>query len=74
MTDYIVFRKEPETHNWKEWKLAPSSRSARAAIQAVVNQDVDAGDVNLYEYAAVPARSWKPVTVKVETKTALRFS
>lgn len=57
-----------EDGSWLEAKIAPSARSARSAIQAVVAQD-GAG-----EYVAIPYRSWKPVTVTVETKTALKFS
>ena len=74
MTDYVVLRKTEIDDMWEEYKLASNARSARSAIQAVVDQDVHDGTVIGNAYAAVPARSWKPVTVKVETKTALRFS
>lgn len=67
MTDYMVLKRNGE-ESWVTAKLAPSARSARSAIKAVVDQDGPG------EYVAVPYRSWKPVTVKVETKTALTFS
>ena len=44
------------------------ARSAQAAVS------VTAAELGEGEYVAVPARSWRPVSVKVETKTALRFS
>jgi hypothetical protein len=46
------------------------ARGVRAALTAFLSDKQDATG----EYVAVPARSWKPVTVKVETKTALKFS
>ena len=74
MTDYVVLRKTEIDDGWERYRLAPSARSARAAIQAVVDQDVAADQINGNEYVAIPLRSWKPVTVKVETKTALKFT
>lgn len=69
MTDYIVLSKD-DSGFWTKETLAPSARSARSAIQAVLTQNGNREG----EYVAVPFRSWRPVTVKVETKTALKFS
>ena len=69
MTEYVVLEKE---EGWLEYGRV-NSRSAQSAIKAVMdhpeNQRTGGGT-----FVAVPARSWKPVTVKVETKTALKFS
>lgn len=46
------------------------ARSAESAIRLVVARSDDTEG----EYVAVPARSWKPIKVSVETKTQLRFS
>jgi hypothetical protein len=67
----MVLRKRDE--KWEEHRLAPSTRSAKAAIANVVNQDVDAGDVNGYEYVAIPIRSWRPVSVTVQTETKIKI-
>lgn len=45
------------------------TRSASGAIRDWLKDGSTQGT-----FVAVPARSWKPVTVKIETKTALRFS
>ena len=71
MTHYIIL------HNTagNEWAQTTSleARSARAAVAKAME-----GENNPYAgggtFIAVPLRSWRPVTVKVETKTALRFS
>jgi hypothetical protein len=42
--------------------------SASAAIKKALDGHNEGG-----EFVAVPARSWKPVTVAVETKTSLKF-
>lgn len=72
MTQYILFAKQGDTENeWTQF-TAIIARSARSAIAKALE-----GDQNSYKdgtFVAVPVRSWKPVTVKVETKTALKFS
>lgn len=73
MTRYIVFRRDgafgdPVTESWA-WIGEADGRSARAAIIAALNDKNEEG-----EFVAVPKRSFRPVSVKVETKTALRFS
>ena len=75
MTEYIVLAySQHETHDgWS--RIGPDevrARSSKAAIQEALNSR---SDVAQYEaFVAVPLRSWRPVTVKVETKTALKFT
>jgi hypothetical protein len=76
MTQYIVFARieDPTNDHPNEWSqfTAIHARSARSAISKALE-----GDDNTYKegtFVAVPARSWRPVQVKVETKTALKFS
>ena len=69
MTEYRVM-KQTEREDW-EFVGQREAVSAKAAIQGVLN-----GPSTEFErhgtFVAVPARSWQPVTVKVET--ALKFS
>jgi hypothetical protein len=73
MTEYKVFAQAGESDGW--YPIGPDSvvaRSAKGAIQEALSKRTD---VDGYKaFVAVPARSFAPVTVKVETKTALRFS
>lgn len=68
MTDYIVFRK-----NGTGWEVVAGVKASRprTAIEAALSAKKDMAPPD-GEYAAVPARSWKPITVKVEK--ALKFS
>ncbi len=68
MTRYIVFRKGTEDDLWSEG-VTTEARSAKAAVQSALLNSTEGGT-----FVAVPARSFRPVTVKVETKTALKFS
>lgn len=71
MTDYLVMVKGGN-EDWYEGERI-TERSPKAAIRAYLELEStkDQGDG---QYVAVPLRSWRPVSVKVETKTALRFS
>lgn len=85
MTEYLVLQSVPAhpalpaeegetTYSFTEdlgWRAVGKveARSAESAIRALLN-----GRETFGSFVAVPARSWKPVTVKVETKTALKFS
>jgi hypothetical protein len=68
LTDYVVLKKDGSGF----WSLVSGmdvkARSARSAIREAADRDGEG------EYVAIPYRSWRPVSVKVETKTALRFS
>ena len=73
-TEYLVLMQAegqmPEgDHLWEAVRKV-EARSARAAISLVVDGTGSGEGI----YVAVPTRSWAAVTVKVETKTALRFS
>lgn len=55
------------------------ARSASSAIRQHLAKLTEGRDLSVLPhgspwYVAVPARSWKPVKVTVETKTALKFS
>ena len=68
MTEYVVLTKD-DSGFWSEVGREQASSPHRAIRLAIEGRNA-----NGKAYAAVPARSWKPVTVKVETKTALKFS
>lgn len=68
MTEYLILAKT-EDGSWVEGRTVPA-RGAKAAIRTFL----DGSKLESALFVAVPARSWKPVTVKVETKTALKFS
>jgi hypothetical protein len=62
-TVYVVLRKDGSgTHLWMEIDRA-SSGNAEQAIRAAV----DKGEYDSGIFVAVPARSWQPRTVSVET-------
>lgn len=78
MTQYIVLWRSHEqttdpmlSPEWREI-TAIMARSARSAISQVVQ--AEGGSYNEGTFLAIPARSFRPVTVKVETKTAIKFS
>ncbi len=75
MTEYLVFHNEgsdPMSEQGELWRFVDEikARSAAAALRDVLIPLDDAHG----EFVAVPRRSFRPVTVKVETKTALKFS
>lgn len=75
MTEYVILANiDDGGPRWQEVARV-KARSASAAIREMVSVSAngllpeDSGGT----YVAVPARSWRPVTVTVETKTSLRF-
>lgn len=70
MTAYLVLKSENGI-DWTEGG-AVDARSAKDAIRRML--DGGGKELETRSFVAVPVRSWKPVTVKVETKTALKFS
>jgi hypothetical protein len=66
-TDYVVLDQDASLF----WKVVGevSARNADAAIREFAKAGSDP-----QTYVAVPARSWKPVTVKTETKTILTIT
>ena len=74
MTEYIILRSEKVENGAVVWEDL-TKESARSALSAIKQAAERLGaDVPHNHFAAIPARSWKPVTVKVETETKLRFS
>lgn len=73
MTVYVILHQDQPGPDWEELGQT-DARSQRAAIQQAIESPTGAPPKNGGRFQAVPARSWKPVTVKVETKTALKFS
>jgi hypothetical protein len=80
MTEYVVLKEnsDPLPEDLQNYEFNPrgfhvvhtvEARSATAAVRDWLKDGETEGT-----FVAVPARSWKPVTVKVETKTALKFS
>jgi hypothetical protein len=70
MTSYVVLRKDITPANQPAAALVPwaavdtvAATSADAAIRQVVEKSGENG-----QFVAVPARSWKPRKVTVETK------
>lgn len=69
MTEYVVFRGKED--GWEVFLPSVEAASGKAAVNVALKQR----SANGYEsgtYVAVPARSWQPVKVQVET--ALKFS
>lgn len=74
-TAYIVLRRDEDgggiaVGRWEALDTRETASSAEAAIRQALK---DKPAVPLGTYVAVPARSWKPVTVKAETQTVLRL-
>ena len=72
MTEYVIFSNTDDGGpRWQEVQRL-KARSAKAAISAYLKPDSILDESQSGLYAAVPARSWQPVKVQVET--ALKFS
>jgi hypothetical protein len=67
-TSYRVLALTPG-HEWQDQGTFDAS-SAEQAIRAYVK---DGGDTAALGVVAIPARSWKPVKVTVETKQTVRL-
>ena len=61
MTTYVILQRVGTPENWTLIGRADGA-SGRAAVAAFTNGGTEIEG----EYIATPARSWKPVTVKVE--------
>ena len=70
MTQYLVLSRNGGGP-WSE-KARVEARSAQAAIRSLIEKG-EAEAVTHEHFWAVPTRSYKPVTVQVETKTQLHF-
>ncbi len=58
MTEYTLLKYNSETNSWDRIQGNVAASSPRQAVRKLGEG----------EYVAVPARSWKPLTVTVETK------
>lgn len=74
MTRYLVLRRtgSHEDANWAPMNSVEARSHAEAIRKAVAPKEEQPAATG--EFVAVPARSWKPVTVKVETQTKVTFS
>lgn len=70
MTLYAIFKRISQEEDTYAFVAERQARSSTAAIRAYLEDSGGNGEV----YWATPRRSFRPVTVKVETKTALKFS
>ena len=62
MTTYKILFKDGNT--WKEWEKLIDAASANAAIRLAINGVTEPNEGGTL--VATPARSWRPVTVKIE--------
>jgi hypothetical protein len=71
VTEYVVLRQQPVDEGEAFHIVAyEKARSARAAIQTVV---ADTSVPENGHFVAVPARSWRPVSVTVQTETKIKI-
>lgn len=64
MTEYIVL-KEAGEETWRVFSRS-DAQTAKAAVRKVVNDDPG-------RYVAIPARSFRPLDVDVETKRSIKI-
>ena len=71
LTEYVILRQDVPD-DWTVVSRRVMAASAHAAIRSAAT-----GPVSIPPGAslvAIPARSWKPITVNVETRTVLTFT
>jgi hypothetical protein len=75
VTHYLVFLRVPDPDRSSVWSqfTAVEARSAQAAIRAALGGEGHDNPMGPGEYAAVPLRSWRPVSVTVQTETKIRI-
>lgn len=76
-TSYIVLRQTTHARTEPDgptvaWRIENSNVPATSA-EAAIRLACKTNSTPEGTYVAVPARSWKPVTVKAETQTVLRL-
>jgi hypothetical protein len=71
-TSYHVLRLDPDSKP-PTFQLAALNITAHNAEQAIRTHADKAGAGARGTYVAVPSRSWRPVTVSVETQTVLKL-
>lgn len=75
-TTYIVLRRDDDgggiaVDRWEALETRETASSAEAAIRQALK---DTPATAHGRYVAVPARSWKPVTVTTETHTIVKLN
>lgn len=68
-TRYVVLALTP-ANTWQALATVPAHNSDAAIRETVAQQDPA---TTAATFVAVPERSWKPVTVRTETRTVLKF-
>lgn len=68
-TSYVVLAKDAD----KDWWAAQGNYTA-ASAKAAVAAHVKAKDARAGTFIAVPERSWKPLTLAVETETKVKLT
>lgn len=72
-TTFVILRYVTgETNIWQELPVVATGASADAALLAALDrEDLDLAEGDIV--SLVPNRSWRPATVAVETKRAVRL-
>ncbi len=68
-TAYLVLSKDAD----KDWWIKVGSYTA-ASAKAAISAHVKANDAKAGTFVAVPERSWKPLTLLVETQTKIALT
>ncbi len=73
VADYIIFEAAAPTAAAGDlWKYHGTIKARN--VEAAIQRYVEAEQVEGGQFAAVPARSWRPVTVTVEQTTRIRLT
>jgi hypothetical protein len=73
VSTYIVLRRErtvPDSDDWHVLNHGIEAPDADTAIRKEAGEGDDPSGV----YVAIPARSWKPITVTAETQVVIRLT
>jgi hypothetical protein len=70
MTEYVVLTKHEDS-----WAQVGKDRVLAASARAAISETLKSRPASVEgEFVAVPARSWRPLKVKIETQQRLTFS
>jgi hypothetical protein len=70
VTDYYILQREADLDAWHMIETGIlHAPSAEAALRMALKDEPTAGT-----YVAIPARSWKPITVTAETQVVIRLT
>ena len=72
-TQYVVLKQSKDAAGAPSWEVLSESFPGRSAGSVIRDYLTTKGDGKGGVFVAVPARSWNPVTVTVETKTVLKL-